>query len=349
MSDLNSTIYRIYLAAAIFIVGSTTAFDSANGQDWARKMFSELSHDFGTVSKNENAEYRFEITNLYNEDIRIQSVQTSCTCTDVRLTKKVLKSAESCELIAVFNTRNFVGPKQATVTVRFAAPYNAEVQLTVRGVIRGDVMFEPGSIDFGSLTSDMIMNNAGKRQIQITKFNSPNWRITDVKSNFRHIGVVLSNPMPVGNQVRYNMEVRIKDSAPAGFVQDKLMIVAQDNGQTSNIPINFSGKVASALQISPEVLTFATSANAGEIKKKVIVKGDRPFKINEVNCSNNSFVFNVDRDKSSKVHFVGVSYAADKPPGRYEFDLDFLTDLNAGAKRSIKAIVQIKPAASVRQ
>ena len=332
-----------FLTIAIFsIMALNCAMASvAVGQEWARNMFSEFAHDFGTVSKNEVAEHRFQIKNIYKEDIRIQSIRTSCACTEISLTKDVLKSEETGELVAVFNTRNFVGPKQATITIKFGSPFNGEVQLTVRGNIRGDVMFEPGELNFGALSAATIAQSNATRQLQITKFNNPSWRIVDVKSTFPHIGVILSNPTRMENQIKYTMDVRIKESAPPGFVQSELILIAEEAGRRTSIPVKFSGKVSSALEISPEVLTFATNENGTKVSKKVIVKASKPFKINDVTCSNSAFTVSADPSKSKKVHFVNISYAADQPPGRYEYDLQFVTDLNKRTTRSIKAVVQV--------
>ena len=335
-----SLIASLLLSTSLILVSG-----EAVGQDWARKMFSEFEHDFGTVSKNEFAEHRFKITNLYNETLTIQSVKTSCACTDVSLTKNSINTDEVTEVVAVFNTRNFVGPKQATITVTFASPFNAEVQMTVRGNIRGDVMFEPGSIDFGAVSADAIVQRSANKQIQITKFNNPNWRIVDVKCTFPHIGVVLSNPMRMGNQVKYTMDVRLKESAPSGFIQEQLMVIAQENGRQTSIPVKFAGKVGAALEISPEVLTFTVDENGSEVSKKVIVKGSKAFKISDVTCSSPAFVVKADPSKSKKIHFVQIGYKPDQSPGKYEYDLEFVTDLNKQTKRSIKAVVQVKKTA----
>lgn len=325
------------------------AFFSApllNGQDadWAKKMFSALDHDFGTVARNEKAEYVFEIKNLYEEDIRIVGVNTSCRCTDLVLDKYVMKEGETARLVAKFNTRQFTGFKQATLSVRFAPPFQSEVQLTVKGSIRGDVVFEPGALEFGSVTTESSNSPANTRQIKITKFNNPNWRIVDVKSKFKHLGVSLSQPVAHGNQVMYNMNVRIKESAPPGFNNGDLIIVASDTGQPrgprTDVPLKFSVKVASSLQVSPEILTINTMP--GEtVNQKIVVKASKPFKINDVTCTNNAFSVAADPNKSSKVHFINVSYSPNQSPGRYEYDLEFVTDLNQRTTRKVKAVVEI--------
>lgn len=323
-----------------FLLLSTGVLEVASAQDWARKMFSGFEHDFGTVAKNELAEHTFVIKNLYEEDMRIRGVTSSCTCTDVSLDKKVLKKDETANLLARFNSKNFVGPKQATITVAFDPPFNAEVQLTVRGSIRSDVMFEPGAIDFGSVSQDGLKSRENARQIQVTKFNNPNWQILDVKSTFPHVAVSLSSPIGFGNQLRYDMTVRLKETAPPGFVQSELIIIANDFGRTTEIPIKFSAKVASALQISPEILTII-APQGSLIEKKIVIKAASEFRIKDVTCSNTSFSVKADAEKSSKVHFVKVTYSADQPPGRYEYDLEFVTDLNEKTEAQVRAIVEV--------
>lgn len=312
---------------------------SVQAQDWAKKMVSEFSHDFGTVAKNEKSEHTFLITNPYNEDIRFR-VRSSCTCTELALDKSVLKTGEQAKLVAKFNTRAFVGPKQATITITFEPPFAAEVQITVRGNIRGDVMFEPGRIDFGSVTKDSLKSNTNAKQVQITKFNNLNWRIVDIKSVYPHVGVSLAEPVRIGNQLRYDMNVRLKESAPPGFIESELLIIGEEFGHQTSIPLRFTAKIASALQISPEVLTY--SASPGEVQqKKVVVKATREFRIRDVTCSNPSFSADADPEKSSKVHFITVSYSADQPPGRYDYEIEFVTDLSDRTAGKIKAVVEV--------
>lgn len=252
-----------------------------------------------------------------------------------------MKSGEKANLLAKFNTRQFTGFKQATVTVRFAPPFRSEVQLTVKGTTRGDVVFEPAMIDFGSVTSEGLGGKTNAKQIRITKFNNPNWEIRDVKSKFPHVGVSLSKPVRYQNQVQYNMNVRLKESAPPGIFAGNLIVIADEGGRMINVPIKFSAKVAAPLQISPEVLNI--SATKGEVfKTKVVIKASRPFRISDVTCTNSSFSVAADPDKSRKVHFVNVSYAPDQPPGRYEYELEFVTDLDSGTSGKIKAVVEVK-------
>jgi len=50
-------------------------------QDWAKKMFKVTKHDFGTVARGAKSEFRFEFENIYEEDLHIAGVRSSCGCT----------------------------------------------------------------------------------------------------------------------------------------------------------------------------------------------------------------------------------------------------------------------------
>src|SRR5262245_10828194 len=62
----------------------------AGAKEWAQKMFPTTSHDFGHVARGSKAEFAFEIQNLYEEDVHIADVKTSCGCTTPTVTKATL-------------------------------------------------------------------------------------------------------------------------------------------------------------------------------------------------------------------------------------------------------------------
>src|SRR5687767_9627208 len=107
-------------------------------------MFQTTEHDFGTVARGAKAEFAFEFENLYEEDLHVAKVYSSCGCTTPAIEKRDLKTFEKAQILATYNTRAFLGQKSATITVVFDKPQYAEVQLEVSGYIRSDVVLEPG-------------------------------------------------------------------------------------------------------------------------------------------------------------------------------------------------------------
>ena len=123
----------------------------AFAQKWATDMFAQTSYDFGVIARGAKAEHRFKIENIYVEDAHIKSVKSSCGCTTPTLTKDRLKTWDTAEVVVAIDTRRYLEHKDATITVVFDKPFPAEVQLQVHCNIRGDVVVQPGVVDFGTV------------------------------------------------------------------------------------------------------------------------------------------------------------------------------------------------------
>ena len=154
------------------------AAEATQAQEWANKMFSVTSHNFGTVAKGSKTEYRFVFRNMYKEDLHVVGVRTSCGCTSPEVTKHDLKTHETAEVVAKFNTRTFLGQHGATLTISFDKPFFAEVQLRVAGNIRGDVTFDPPFVDLGNVD----LGKGASRSVRVTHIGSAPWEIKDVRS-----------------------------------------------------------------------------------------------------------------------------------------------------------------------
>jgi len=76
----------------------------------------------------------------------------------------------------------------ATITVTIDEPFFAEVQLQVRGYIRSDVVFTPGTVDFGSVAT----GDGGAAELDVTYTGSDDWEIVDVRSANEFLEVELA-------------------------------------------------------------------------------------------------------------------------------------------------------------
>lgn len=326
-------------AVFALILGSWLASPATSfAQDWARKMFTEFEHDFGVVAKESRPEYKFAITNVYLEDIRIRDIFSSCGCTSVSLTKRTLKSGETGYLVARFNSHIVDGPKQATITVRFDTPYVGEVQLVVRGnsASGGGISLSPNQLDFG----EVVTGQSTERVVELTRKGDTTFEIKDVLSTFPHIGVSLEEKSRGRGLVTYDVKVRLKESVPVGYSQGELFIVGQSGVQQYKVPVKFTAKVVEPIQISPGIMTLSAIKPGEEISRKVVVKADEPFRIIDVTCQSRAFRVRAD-GTTKKVHMVDVVYTGEKAPGHHECFLTFQTSHGGVSTAKMKAIVDI--------
>lgn len=302
-------------------------------QDWARKMFEVTSHDFGTVARGAKAEFEFKLKNLYEEDVHIAGVRTSCGCTTPRVTKETLKSLESAAVVATYNTSSFYGSKSATITVVIDKPFPAEVQLTVSGYIRSDVVFNPGSLNFGSIQQ----GSPAERSVTVTYAGRTDWRIADVRSTYGHVEVQLSEPERSGNQTRYEMFVRLLPDAPAGLVNTELSIVT-DDVSLKNFPLSVEANIVSPLTVSPSTLSLGVVKPGQTVTKQLLVRAKEPFKITGVECED--CIKAKISPESKTLHIVPITYTAGSTTGAESHPIKIETDLGLTTACEAKATIR---------
>ncbi|MEZ6074547.1 MAG: DUF1573 domain-containing protein [Pirellulaceae bacterium] len=273
------------------------------GQAWVKPLFEESTYDFGNVPRGAHVEHEFVVSNKYQEALHIAQVKSSCGCTIPRIEKQNLKTYEKGAIICEFNTRSFIGPKSAVVTVVFTAPYYGEMQLMVKGTILSDMVTDPGEIQFGELDRGTEKSTS----VKVTYTGNKPWEITDVRSANQHLGVKL-NRIEKKGPVEYEMLVRLKDSAPAGDFTDQIVLVTNDS-EYNLITIPVRGNVLPPL-VMPVSVELGTFRSGQSKTSSIVIKSNQDFEVTEVECPDQRFTFSPTRGKSAKVHLIPVEFKA---------------------------------------
>lgn len=269
---------------------------------WGQKLFSETNHHFGTVSRNAKTEHAFVIENCFEEDVHIASVRSSCGCTNPVLTKNTLKTWEKGEVIAQFNTRSFIGTKNAEITVVIDRPYYAEVKLTVGGTIRSDVVVEPGEVRFG----DVELGEKKTVDLKISYAGRPDWKILDIRGNSDQIEVRLDPIQKNGSRINYVLHITLKDTAPVGDLMDELIVVTNDSKNDQfTLPVN--ARVIPPVSITPTFVSLGDVGVGKQAQNRLIVRSKKPFSITSVDCPDGRFEFKIP-DGTKTIQVVTFSF-----------------------------------------
>jgi hypothetical protein len=317
--------------------------DGCLAEAWVAKLFSEQEHDFGAVARGADAVHRFEVKNVYKEDVRLLSVRSSCGCTSASLENKDLKTGDVGYVVAKFNTRTFTGMHGATLTVQVEWDDNGsrrrgETQLRVHGNIRGDLVFKPGAVDFEQIDQ----GNEAERTVRVTYAGKSDWKITDVRGTSRAFEVELIELQRNSNRVVYDLLVRLKDTAPAGYFNDPLILVTNDE-QNPRIPLHAVGRVTPEISVAPEPLVLGEVPHGAQVSKNVLVRGKKPFRITAVECDEGCFRFNTDEEAKER-HVVEVVFDAKRDPGKVKETIHITTDLGKTYNATLTAYATVVPA-----
>lgn len=310
-------------ALTVIVMLSTSSWASA--QDWATKMFSTTVHDFGSIARGSKAEFEFVVTNLYQEDVHLASVRSSCGCTHVEIKQPaLLKTYEKGAIVARINSLAFLGHKGATITVTIDKPYYAEVQLQSRVFIRGDVVFEPGSVDLGTVDR----GTGVEREIAVNYAGRNDWQIVAIKSANPHLSGQLTETQRGGGLVSYRLRVRLDEKAPVGYLRDHLILVTNES-QSPEIPLAVEGVVQPGIAVTPTALFMGVLQPGQKVTKQLVVRAKKPFRILSITCDDPSFTFDTSSEQTAKpVHLIPVSFVAGDEAGKVSKTIHIVTDLD---------------------
>jgi hypothetical protein len=328
--------HKLILAIAF----SCVVAGRAAAEQWVDKMVTTQKHDFGTVARGSDTVFRFPIKNVYKQDIELVSVRSSCGCTSPSLENKLLKTGDVGYVVASFNTRTFTGVHGATLTLTVAwndkgIRRSGETQLRVDGNIRGDIVFQPGTIKF-----ENIEQGLASEQKALVKYDGrADWKIVDVRGASNDLEVELTEKQRASGRVSYELLVRLKNTAPAGYFHQQLVLVTNDE-RNPRIPLDVAGRVVPQISVAPESLLLGNVSPGEEVSKKVVVRGKTPFKILAVKCDEEGFQFKHDED-SSKQHIVEIVFAAKRDAGQVKQTIHITTDLGETYQPTVTAYATV--------
>lgn len=116
-------------AQSMFQAPAVMAFE-AEGSGKAK--WELTNHDFGEVAQGTKLNYRFEITNVGNKPIKIETVKPSCGCTATNYTKEEIKPGETGFVEAGYESTG-AGVFTKSITVKTSDSETPTI-LTFRGV-----------------------------------------------------------------------------------------------------------------------------------------------------------------------------------------------------------------------
>lgn len=79
--------------------------------------FTEKTHDFGEMIQGDKKEYTFNLSNDGKSELIIRNVRSSCGCTAVAPSKKVIAAGEAAPIKVTFDSRGKRGRQSKTITV----------------------------------------------------------------------------------------------------------------------------------------------------------------------------------------------------------------------------------------
>lgn len=320
----------------ILLIGLSTAGTAAAGS-WADGLFDELTRDFGTVPRGPTLSHPFRVTNKTSAPIHIASVRVSCGCVTASAMQNLLQPGESGAVFAQMDTRRFNGPKTVTIYVQFDQPQFEEVHLVVQANSRDDVTITPESLAFGQTKRGA----AASASVNLSFLGSDLYRITEVRSESNYVQPAVKEVRREGNEVAYQLTAKLRPDVPVGKWYTDVWVTT-NNPATPRIRVPLTVEVESSLSVSPTTATLGQVKAGGQVERKIIVRGTKPFRITMVKGGDGQLSVQDLPKEAKTVHVLTLNFKPSKM-GEHTWNLHVLTDMREDSEVEFQAKAQVVP------
>ena len=133
----------------------------------------------------------------------------------------------------------------------------------------------------------------------------------------------------------------LKDTAPAGYIRDDLILVTDDaNPQAARVPVPVEARIQAAITVYPSPFLMGSVAAGETITRPLVLHGNAPFRIVRVNSSDPRFKC-VPPDGAASLHRIPVTFTADDKSGPASAKISIETDSEAGRKLDVAVSVEV--------
>ena len=292
-------------------------------QPWAEKMFQDgTSHDFGTVPHGAQLFHRFTITNIYAVPLQIIDVRSSCSCTTPTPSSRTLQPRESATIDVTMDARRFTGGKTVGITITVGPDFISAAQLQVSANSRADIVFNPGQVSFGTVTRGQAVSQI----IDVEYAGALAWQVTEASAKELPLDLSLSELYRRPGQVGYRLKVTLKADAPVGTLKGDVFLKTNDPASPL-LPVLVEATVQSAITVAPSVVNLNTVKIGETLTRRVVVRGNKPFRVTKVESSGDGITFEQPTSgTAAQVQVVSFKCQFSKA-GDFKRELKITTDL----------------------
>jgi hypothetical protein len=319
------------------IAGLALGFQTAAAQNWVASALPERSFDFGTVARGSKILHSFRLLNQTNQEIHIADWRTKCGCTEVRVGSREIPPGTQTVIEAVVDTTRFQGYKASGLTLVIDRPNFVEVDLNLSCFIQSEITLNPGQVDFG------IVHHGSKPTVALTmNYNGvrPGFAVTRMQTRTNDVTAKVQRSSEGSSQ--FILTAGLSPSLGTGVFRDQITLFTNDPAAPA-IPISVSANVQSDVTVSPSVLNLGRVRPGDVIKKTILVRSSRPFKLVELKASKTDLLATPDPDEARALHTVSLTFKVPAVAGPYHAVCEIATDLKDEPATKLSAFATISP------
>jgi hypothetical protein len=287
-----------------------------------RLVFSESVFDFGKVEQGAQVNHLFRFTNQGGQDLRIESVKTSCGCTAAVISSEVIGPGQEGTISATFDTTRFSGEKAKSVSVYSNDPSQPVTTLTLQGEITVEVEIDPPQLYLGRVRR----GEETVRSVDVLYDASKSISITKVENSSPVLTVRTQDIEQQGRKGK-KLIVSLKKDAPLGRLNDEIKVTTTSEKRPL-IEIPVFGSIEGDLVVAPPQVSFGVVRRGEGKTQEISIKSraSTPIHIVNVSSSNVDIEPTLTTIKDGEEYKLTLSAKNDSKAGRIQGEVKVVTD-----------------------
>jgi len=287
-----------------------------------RLVFAEPVFDFGKVEQGEQVVHMFRFINQGGQDLRIESVKTSCGCTAAVISADVTSPGQEGTISATFDTTHFSGEKAKGVTVYSNDPQQPVTTLTLQGEITVEVTADPAQLYIGrvhrgdELTISIDVFYDADKPIEITK----------VENSHPSVSVQPEDLTKDGKKGK-KLLVTLKKNVPLGRLNDQITVTTTSQ-KKPKVEIPVFGSIEGDMIVLPPQVSFGV-VRAGENKTlelSIKNRGTKPVQVLRIENSSPAIEAEIAPVKQGEEYRLTLRATGENTVGRIQGEVQVFTD-----------------------
>jgi len=227
----------------------TSALDPVKSLE-PRLTFEEQVYNFGIAGPEEKIRHTFQFTNTGAVPLKITRVSTDCGCTAALISATDIPPGGSGEIRAVFETKRYKGKQEKTITVYSNDPYEPEIKLVIRGIVKTEVAVDPQGLNFGDVQKGEIFT----KTVRLLQLSQNNLMLKKIEANDNYFAVAASR-FREENSRGINIDVTLKPDVPVG--QFREVITLHTNlKRRPRIDVPIWANILGMIKTEPSIVSF---------------------------------------------------------------------------------------------
>ena len=214
------------------------------------------------------------------------------------------------------------------------------VDLNLTCFIRGDIVMNPGQIDFGIVRRDRLVPTSltltyagGRSDWEVTKMKTQS---SKVKAELRELN------RTADGQINYSLTATLQPGNSNGYFRDEITLVTNDQ-QSPTIPIAVVANIASAVSVTPSIINFGGVRPGQSVAKTVLVRSSQPFSITKLSSSADEIHATESTKGPQPLHTLTLTFKAPEHQGPNYATLSIETDIKDEPSAVLKSFATVVP------